>query len=324
MYQLYVLPKLTKLDAPTIAYPKNSVIYNYIIGSNGVTATFGDQNMPPAQVTTELENDMKAIKTAGFDGIKLNYTFKANNYLADRIALRASQQGLYPIGLIEGFRSKPKDRAFTQTEMADWLKFVKETVSANKNIIYYWEIWNEPGIDMFRYGSPEEFVQLLKATYPVIKEANPSAKAILTLGADGERSSFEDAVLSLGAGDYFDVLSFHPYAANPYLQEDKITQAFDHEKALAAKYNNKWPLVISEVGQPTSEVSEDEQAKLVKFVYAKAAENKIPVTWYYWGDQRLPKNFVWSDGSANWGLIRYDGTARPALEIIKPFLTRGY
>ena len=320
LYQLYVVPKLTKLNVPTLSYPRQSVFYRYYIQANGLTVTFGGQTMPATQVTTELEKDMENIKSSGFDGVKLSYTFQANNYLADRIALRASQQGLYPIGLLQGHQAKPQDRAFTFEEMAEWQKFVRDEVSANKDIIYFWEIWNEPCLDLFKYGSPEEFVQLLKATYPIIKEANPNAKVVVTLSAEGrDNTGFEDRVLSLGGGDYFDILSFHPYGANPYLQEDQIKEAIAREQSLVAKYNNRWPLVISEIGQPASEVSEEEQARLAKFLYAEAAKNKIPVTWFYWSDERLPKDEVTGDG-ANWGLIRFDGTERPILEAISPYL----
>ncbi|MCX6053433.1 MAG: hypothetical protein NTZ74_00675 [Chloroflexi bacterium] len=320
-YQLFIVPKITNLSVPTVSYPRQSVIYSYFIQSTGLEATFGDQTMPASQVTTELIEDMKNIKSIGFDGIKLTYTFRVNNYLADRIALRASQEGLYPIGLLEGFRAKPKDRGFTPEEMTEWLSFVREEVSTQKNITYYWEIWNEPGLEMFKYGSPEEFVQLLKVTYPVIKEANPDAKVIVTLSAEaGDTSGFEDQVLALGGGDYFDILSFHPYGANPYLQEDQISAAITREQALVDKYHNQWPLVISEVGQPTSEVSEEEQARLAVFLYTEAAKKNIPVTWYYWSDERLPRDFVLMDGNGNWGLIRNDGTERPIVGAIRKFL----
>ena len=321
LYQLFIVPKLTKLNIPTLPYPRQSVVYVYRIEANGLTATFGGQEMSAPQVTTELEKDMKNIKSNGFDGVKLNYAFQANNYLANRIALRASQQGLYPIGVLEGHRVKPKDRAFTSAEIGEWQKFVRDTVNANKNIIYFWEIWNEPSIDLFKYGSPEEFVQLLKVTYPIIKEINPSAKVVVTLSAEGrDNTGFEDKVLTLGGGDYFDILSFHPYGANPYLQENQIKEAFVREQSLVTKYNNRWPLVIGEIGQPTSEVSEEEQARLAKFVYSEAAKHNIPVTWYYWSDERMPKNFIWSEGNANWGLVRFDGTKRPILNAIKEFL----
>ncbi len=320
LYQLYVVPKLTKLNVPTLLYPHQSVFYRYSIRLNGFAATFGGQNMSVSQVTAEVEKDMKKIKSSGFDGVKLGYSFQANNYLSDQVALRAAQQGLYPIGLLQGQQAKPKDRAFTSEEMKEWLDFVRNEVSANKNIIYYWEIWNEPSLDEFKYGSPEEFVQLLKVTYPVVKKANPNAKVIVTLGAEGrDNTGFDDQVLALGGGDYFDVLSFHPYGANPYLQEDQVKEAIAHEQSLVAKYNGRWPLVISEIGQPASEVSEEEQARLAKFLYAETAKNNIPVTWFYWSDEHLLKDEKTGDG-ANWGLIRFDGTERPILNAIKELL----
>ena len=54
------------------------MFYRYYIQSNGLSAIFGSQNMPAAQVTTELEKDMEKIKSSGFDGVKLSYSFQAN------------------------------------------------------------------------------------------------------------------------------------------------------------------------------------------------------------------------------------------------------
>ena len=324
IYQLFFIPKLTKLEAPTISYPGQCVVYKCTIQSDGSNVIFGNQSMSASQVTTELQKDMRAIKDAGFDGIRIEYHFKvsdASNYLSDRIALRASQQGLYPVALLQGCNSKPGNRAFNKEEIEEWKKFVYDTVSRNKNIIYFWEIWNEPGIDLFRYGSPEEFAELLKTTYPIIKEANSNARVIVTLSAEGrDVSEFQNKVLSSGGGDYFDILSFHPYGANPYLQEDLIKESIEREKAIVLKNNNRWPLIIGEIGQPVSEISEEEQARLGKFLYQEAAKNSIPVTWYYWSDQRLPKDYESIGGGNNWGLIRSDGTPRPILDVISIYL----
>lgn len=317
IYQLYVVPKLTKLNVPTFSYPRHSVFYRYSIRLYGLTATFGGQSMTVSQVTAEVEKDMKRIKSSGFDGVKLGYSFQANNYLSNQAAIKASEQGLYPICTLQGPQSQTDGRAFTPKEMTQWQNYVRDEVSANKNIIYFWEIWGEPSL--YKYGSPEEFVQLLRITYPIIKEANPNAKVIVTLGADGRDTSFEDQVLALSGGDYFDVLSFHPYGANPYLQEELVKKAIAHEQSVVVKYNNRWPLVISEIGQPASEVSEEEQARLAKFLYAEAARNDIPVTWFYWSDEHLLKDEKTGDG-ANWGLIRFDGTERPMFEAIRVYL----
>jgi hypothetical protein len=320
LYQLYMIPRLTKLAVPTVSYPRQSVFYRYYIESNGLTAIFGGRNMPARQITAELEKDMQDIKAAGFDGIKLSYNFKTNNYLADRVALRASEQGLYPIGLLQGHQAKPKNRAFTPEEMDAWQKYVREEVSANKNIIYFWEIWNEPSVNLFTYGTPAEYVELLKNTYPLIKKENPNAKVIVNLDThDRSSAEFAEKALALGAGDYFDILSVHPYATNPYIREDVVRDSLAGEMAMALKYGKRWPIIIGEIGQPASEVSEAEQARLAKFVYTEAAKNNLPITWFYWSDQRLPKNEMTGDGS-DWGLIRADGTERPIFNVIKEFL----
>jgi len=323
IYQFLVVPRQTKLDVPTLSYPRQSVLYRYSLQLNGISAIFGGKNMTISQIETEVAKDMQNIKSNGFDGVKIGYHFQNNNTLADRIALKAAKENLYPIGQLQSSQAKPKDRAFTPAEMTDWLDFVRGEVSINKNIIYYWEIWGEPSLEADRYGTPEEFVQLLKATYPVIKKANPNAKIIVTLGAEATNGSdFDDQILALGGGDYFDDLSFHPYAANPYLQEGQVMTAIAHEQALLVKYGNRWPLVISEIGQPASEVGETEQARLAAFFYTEADKNNIPVTWFYWSDTHLLKDEKTGDGS-NWGLIRFDGTERPILKTIKPFLKSG-
>jgi len=323
LYQLFITPKLTKLNVPTFPYPDQSVVYKFFVRATtgSFTVTFGDKKMPAPQLTTALEKDLQNIKSAGFDGIKLDYYFGTNTYLVNRIALHAAKYGLYPIGVLHGENSKSQSRPFTSEEMTNWQKFVADEVGSNKNIIYFWEIWNEPGLELFKYGSPEEFAQLLKATYPVIKKANPNAKVIVTLSAEArDKTGFEDKVLALGGGDYFDILSFHPFGANPYLQEELINEAITRETSLVAKYNNRWPLVIGEIGQPVSEVSEEEQARLAKFLYTQAAKNNLPVAWYYWSDERLPKDYEGTGGGANWGLIRHDGTKRPVFNVIKEFL----
>ncbi|MFA6099042.1 MAG: hypothetical protein WCV50_05930 [Patescibacteria group bacterium] len=323
IYQLLIVPRITKLDVPKLSYPRQSVYYRYSLQLGTPSSIFGGKNMSISQIIAEAENDMKNIKSAGFDGVKLNYHFQNNNSAANKMVVQAAKQGLYPIGSLQGSYDIPAGQAFTPKEMSEWQNYVRDEVKINKNIIYYWEIWGEPSLNEGRYGTPEEFVQLLKATYPVIKKANPNAKVIVTLGAEATNGSdFDDQVLALGGGDYFDDLSFHPYAANPYLQEDQVKSAIAHEQSLLAKYVNRWPLVITEIGQPASEVDETEQARLAAFLFAEAGKNNIPVTWFYWSDTHLQKDEKTGDGS-NWGLIRFDGTERPMLEAIKPYFKSG-
>ena len=320
-YQLFIVPQVVKLSVPT-KIPFFSVDYIYNVKPTSSTSfAFGSEQVAAADLGNVIKKDMQDIKKAGFGGIKLGFNFKTNNYISDRIALKAAQVGLYPIGMLTGYNAKPKDRAFTDSEITDWISFVKDEVKANKNYIYFWEIWNEPGIDMFRYGSPEEYVALLKRTAQIIKQENPNAKIIVTLNAEfgGKSNDFSDKVLTLGGGDYFDILSFHPYSGNPYIREEVIKAALPQEKQLLAKYGNRWQLFISEIGQPTSEVSEQEQARLGKIVYQEAIKQNIPLTWFFYSDQRMPDGAS-IGGATNWGLIRSDGSSRPLYETIKEII----
>ena len=123
--------------------------------------------MAASDLGKAIKKDLQDIKAAGFEGIKLSFHFKANNYISDRIALKAAEVGLYPIGILLGHSVKPKDRAFTEKEMTQWEAFVGDEVKKNKNYIYFWEVWNEPAMTelRFRYGTPAEYLELLKLAY---------------------------------------------------------------------------------------------------------------------------------------------------------------
>ena len=88
---------------------------------------------------------------------------------------------------------------------------------------------------------------------------------------------------------------------------------------MISKYNNRWPLWISEVGQPASEVGEEQQARLAEIAFQEAVDANIPIAWLYYSDGRIPKDLIIGDGSG-WGLIRYDNTPRPAYEAITNFM----
>lgn len=113
--------------------------------------------------------------------------------------------------------------------------------------IKYWQIWNEAdaGLGITAADSPwgcwgdvndqkyyggDYFGKMLKSIYPRIKEANPQAQVLiggLLLDCDPfqppetprgsgnfkdcSNSRFLEGILSTGAGDYFDGISFHSY-----------------------------------------------------------------------------------------------------------------
>ncbi len=198
---------------------------------------------------------------------------------------------------------------------------MRDEVQKNKNIIYFWEIWNEPSMtELFRYGTPKEYAELVRRTSQIIREENPDAKIIVTMDENNKGSAeFTNEALSLGIGDYFDYLSFHPYAAHPYIQEDKFIEQIKNQKALLARNGNHWKLWISEIGQPDSEVGLKSQSQLGKLVFETAKKEKIPIVWLGYTDQRLPDGIKIGDGSG-WGIISHDGSKKPIYDTIRKII----
>src|SRR5438445_12717272 len=59
--------------------------------------------------------------------------------------------------------------------LGEWKTYVDAVVRRYKNDIQYWEIWNEPADDGH---SGAWYANLVKETYPTIKEACPNCKVM--------------------------------------------------------------------------------------------------------------------------------------------------
>lgn len=85
--------------------------------------------------------------------------------------------------------------------------------------IKYYEIMNEPDTHgknindetSFFYGTPQEYLDILKVSYETIKEADPDAKVLHAgmAGLDEEFQEFWKEAYSLGATNYFDISNIH-------------------------------------------------------------------------------------------------------------------
>ena len=121
--------------------------------------------------------------------------------------------------------------------VGDFVKFMAALAarySSGDAAVHYWEIWNEPDFspaeapDVGGYGCWADsslpyhggayYGEVLKRIYPAIKAADPNA--VVLGGAlyyfwpdDSVSRSFLDGILSTGAGNAMDALSFHAYGA---------------------------------------------------------------------------------------------------------------
>jgi len=87
-----------------------------------------------------------------------------------------------------------------------------------------WEIWNEPNLKAFTgvddpRARPDRYVPLLKAAYEGLKAGDPDA--VVVFGGPCQNDDvFVRACYRLGARDYFDVMSVHPYQGNQTIPPD--------------------------------------------------------------------------------------------------------
>ncbi len=167
----------------------------------------------------------------------------------------------------------------------------------------------------FRYGTPAEYLELLRRTAAIIKEENPAAKIIVTADyTDTQAEAFTDGFLDLGGADYLDYLSFHPYnAIDPNGRYD-LAETITQEKILSQKYHK--PLMISEIGQPDQGIGEELQARVAETLFKVAHEQAFPIVWFHYSDKLSGV----IDGKSGWGLMRKDSTPKPAYERLKQYI----
>jgi polysaccharide biosynthesis protein PslG len=195
-----------------------------------------------------------------------------------------------------------------------------------------WEIWNEPNAEEFLAGaSAQHYAELLRAAYPAIKAADPSALVVagsLQYNDTGWLRQIYDA----GAGGHFDVLSTHPYQSPadlpPEAADDGSIHRLTHAGAvhqLMTEYGDgSKPVWFTELGWSTAPGGVDPWTRSVtpeqQADYLVRALDLIERTMPF-----VPAVFIYRDRDAaevedhvdGFGLLTYDLHPKPALEALR-------
>ena len=213
-----------------------------------------------------------------------------------------------------------------------WAAFVRRVVSIYGDRVKHWVIWNEPDIELETYGnewcgSMEQYYRLLKVAYLAAHEVDPHAQihlAGLTFWHDQGylRQLLAYAVQDPTAaehGYYFDVVSLHIY-----FQTESVPSIINQARAALRAYGLQKPIWVNETNaspdsdaqwplvRPRWRVSLEEQASFLLQSFAlalSAGAERVAV--YKLKDTGLPP------GGEPFGLIRPDGSRRPAFEAYK-------
>jgi hypothetical protein len=225
----------------------------------------------------------------------------------------------------------------------DYAAFVGALAERFGTRVSAYEIWNEEDSSGWWAGGPNPtaYAQLLKAAYPAIKVADPSATVVLG-GLTGNDYEFLEGVYQAGGKGSFDAVGVHtdtacdklsPYeflrGANNRLVPDSFLAYREVHAVMLANGDNK-PIWMTELswrttnatcpegawaGQTAEGVSEEQQAIYLRQAYHCMAEDPYVqvALWFPLEDE----------GSVLSGLLRANGSRKPSFAAMHSYVTQG-
>jgi polysaccharide biosynthesis protein PslG len=222
---------------------------------------------------------------------------------------------------------RTRTRAPSSPESVEaFARFASAAVSRYGADDIVWEIWNEP--DLARFWPPRPNVDV----FSVLAERTCKAMRALVPGAvivgpalgrvpdprDGVSAAYWDAFLSSGASACLNAFSVHPYRHG----DEKPEAAFQDYRRLfllMATRRRQEPLLNTEWGYSTAQLSEDKQADYILRARLMDILWGLPLSvWYEWRDSCDDA----SDLECRFGVTREDGSGKAALSVVQDILPR--
>jgi polysaccharide biosynthesis protein PslG len=203
------------------------------------------------------------------------------------------------------------------------------------------EIWNEPNHKMFWHSpSGTEYAKSVIAAYKAIKQVDPNvtvlAGALASIGTNtpGEYVSnltFLSQMYAGGAGGHFDALSNHPYSwgfgktdANAMFSPtsgsawSKMADTNPSLRSIMTANGDGYKKIwVTEFGGPTGLgwISEQVQADMARIALEKWKTYPWAgnFEWYQLRDKCTTVDY----SECHYGVLRYDGTQKPAFPVLK-------
>lgn len=197
-----------------------------------------------------------------------------------------------------------------------------------------YEIWNEPNAAAFFAPAPDPagYVDLLKASYPAIKAADPSALVVTGgLGALIDYSTtaidpvnFVRGMYAAGAKNFFDALAYHPYQYTLKFSESgwhpdaPINQMAGIRQLMLVNGDAAKRIWATEYGEPSSVVGEPAQAAYLEDMLSKW--RTIPYAGPVYVYTMRDRNSMSTAVEDTLGIYRSDGTAKPVERVLTSHL----
>jgi hypothetical protein len=242
---------------------------------------------------------------------------------ADLVIDHARAQGLTVIarlGLVPGWARPPDAIQHTsfnyidESGYDDLGDFAFEFVRRYTGHVHAVIIWNEPNLTFewgFRPVDPPGYVELLRAVYPRIKQADPAMPVLAgalapTLEPDNSPHGMNDLVFlqkmyDAGAAPYFDALSAHAYGLRSPAEEAPAPDRLNFRRVelareiMAQNGDAAKPVYVTEGGWNDSPRWNQAVSPAQRIEYTLAA--------YRWAEAHWP----WCKAAAMWA-FRYPAT----------------
>ena len=331
------------LMLPNHGYVAADVLDVAAIDESSSTLGFADSDMygmTPAQVDQRLDQ----MQAMGVNNVRIMIPWAAVEFYPDAydystVDYMVSAADSRGMGVLAVLNSSPywavpagqPGISGQPANPADYAEFVNRVAQRYQGKVGAYEIWNEPNSALSFAPSPDpvKYTQLLQAAYPAIKAADPNA--VVVGGVTGavvdygnllkNPVSFTQEMYDAGAAGYFDALSFHPYLYSlPFSQgapypESPLTQVNRMRQIMVANGDADKLIWASEYGEPTSVVDEATQAAyLDDMITSWRTLGYTGPTFVYTLKDRDSAS---TDPEATLGVIRSDGTWKPAAYVIQ-------
>jgi hypothetical protein len=203
------------------------------------------------------DRDMNQIKAMGFTWVKQQFAWRDIEGAKkgafdwshpDEIIYRANVQGLDVLARMDNAPDWAAPGCFDPAtasmgparNLKDWTDFLTAFATRYKGRVRAYQIWNEPNLAREwckQPPNPEQYVQLLKASYQAIKRADPNA-LVISAGLTPTTADFDQAMPDMkffarmyaamgnNSNGYFDLLGVHAagYKADPEADPGVVAQ----------------------------------------------------------------------------------------------------
>lgn len=176
-------------------------------------------------------------------------------------------------------------KAAEPANIQDWRDFVQTVATRYKGRIHEYDIWNEPSDPTFFTGTPATLVQLAQEAYNILKQVDPTI-TVVTPGPPGfTGKAWLDTYLSLGGGNYADVIGYHFYV-NPDPPESIPSMVSDVQAILKKYGQDAKPLWNTETGWhwPSSFTPDQASAWVARSYLLSWGIGVSRFYWYAWDD----------------------------------------